>query len=72
MVEMRKEDLLYLVKGVTPNFSVFDDPRVKGNGNWVGEHVDRWDWDVSRLEKLDEPALYKLYVICRNSWRAGG
>lgn len=41
-VELDREDLLSLVKGKTPFYSVFEVPLVKNNGRWVGGHVDKW------------------------------
>ena len=66
-VELDREDLLSLVKGKTPYYSVFEEPIVKKNGKWIGGHVDKWQW--GNIESLSNEELFELYTICKNSWK---
>lgn len=67
-VELNKEDLRYLVKGITPDYSVFDNALVKRCGNFTGGFVDKWDWDHHELSRLSEQELMYLYTTCKDSW----
>jgi hypothetical protein len=66
-VDLKQEDLVSLVKGTTPNYSVLDHPLVRGRGRWTGGHVDRWDWNYT-VHLMKEDELWGLYLICRESW----
>lgn len=69
VVELDKGDIISLVMGVTPYYSVFEHPRVKSNGSYTGGFVDKWGWDKTSLQTLSENELYELYIICKNSWK---
>lgn len=65
-VELQKIDLISLVMGTSPRYSVLEHALVKSNGRWVGGHVDEWRWDGSSLSALTEEELWRLYVVCRD------
>lgn len=65
LVELNKKDLLFLVKGTSPSYNLFDDSVVKSCGTYSGSY-DRWDWLDSSLNKLTESELWSLYVKCSN------
>ena len=67
-LELDKEDLMALVKGTSPYYNVFENPLVKKCGSWTGGHVDKWSWG-SGLDSLSDEDLYKLYNICKDSWK---
>lgn len=67
-VELTKQDLISLVKGIEPYYSVFDNPIVKKCGSYAGGFSSGWDWDEYRLEELTENELWDLYILCRDSW----
>ena len=67
-VELNKKDLISLVMGIVPPYSVYNEPLVKKCGEHCGGFVDRWDWDNFELEKLTEEELYELYNICKEGW----
>lgn len=68
-IDLNRKDLISLVKGAVPNYSAFNDPLVKMCGNYIGGFLDRWDWDYTKLEELSDQDLFKLYNICKNSWK---
>lgn len=64
-----KEDLIAMVKGIEPYYNVFDHSLIKNCGKYIGGFCDRWEWDLDKLEKLDNRDLYNLYSICKQSWK---
>ena len=59
-----KPMLVDLVKGVTPNFSLF------GYLEKLGSYDDNrgWSWNERKLKELQEAALWNIYHKCKNSW----
>lgn len=68
-VNLNKEDLISLVKGEVPYYDIFDNELVDKSGKYIGGFHDKWEWDDYALKKLSEEELYKLYLICKNSWK---
>ena len=68
MVHLDRKDLISLVKGTEPFYSVFEHPLVKDNGDYVGGFVDKWAWNHPKLNTLSNEELVELYYICKNSW----
>ena len=66
IVELNKEDLISLVKGIKPDYKWFKEPLVSRCGNYVGGLVDDWFWN-SNLEDLSEEELWELYTICKQN-----
>lgn len=66
-VELDKKDLIALVKGTAPNYKVME--YMNNIGRYLGGMNDRWVWDDSKLGNLSEKTLYKVYTICKNSWK---
>lgn len=65
-LDLDKNDLISLVKGSQPNFSVMIHPSVQKYGN---ESPYRgWEWDNHRLKECNEDELLNIYTICKNSW----
>jgi hypothetical protein len=65
-VELKKKDLIHLIKGSEPDYSEFDNPLVKKAGHSYSDQYGRTSWD--NLESLTEEELWSLYVICKHSW----
>lgn len=63
--KLGKTELIHLVRGVYPYYSVFYLPLVNENGTYNDIHG--WKWNDS-LKILSEDDLYKLYQICLKSW----
>ena len=65
--ELDRRDLISLVRGIEPDYSVFDNPLVKKGGYYVGGMHDKWVWELGRLYHLDNDTLWELYNICKKS-----
>ena len=65
-VELERKDLEALVKGKPPYYNEFNNPLVIKAGHRRSDQYGRTNW--GSLENLTDEELYKLYVICRNSW----
>lgn len=60
-IEVSKEDLVNLITGTSPSFDLINSFTEMGIGNYIGGHVDRWNWNRSTLENLDEHELLEIY-----------
>jgi len=67
-VRLTKEDLANLVSSVSPNYSLFDHPIVKGRGTYIGGFCEKWEWGCNLEKELSESELWELYVMCRDSY----
>jgi len=67
-IEVDKQDLVNLVKGVVPNYELMRHFLIKPNGDYVGGFVDKWQWNVSNLKDQSEEVLYDIYKRCKESW----
>jgi hypothetical protein len=65
-IELDRKGLEILVKGSTPYYTQFNHPLVVKAGHHYAEQYGNTTW--SNLESLKDEELYKLYLICRNSW----
>ena len=65
-VELERKDLEALVKGKPPYYNEFDNPLVKKAGHVYIDQYGGTDWNS--LSELTSEELYKLYIICKNSW----
>lgn len=68
LVELEKEDPLFLVRGNFPHYSIFQHPLIDKSGCYVGGHVEKWIWN-NELTKLDEKTFWSIYELCKNSWK---
>ncbi len=68
-VDLDKKDLIAMVKGISPYYSLFNDTFVRQCGTYTGGLIDKWDWNIYKLETLTEKDLFGLYTLCKNSWR---
>jgi hypothetical protein len=64
-VELHREDLVRLLRGISPVYELTETPMVKPYGRFVGGHVDEWRWDVHLLQNLSEKELYDIYMQCK-------
>ena len=65
-IELDRKGLEILVAGSQPNYNEFDNPLVKKAGHRYYDQYGTSSW--YNLNTLTNEELYKLYVICRNSW----
>ena len=68
LVDLEKEDLIKLVKGISPYFTAMNEYHIKGMGNY-DDYRSSWEWDETALKQLDESDLLLIYYICKNSWK---
>lgn len=66
-LELDKNDLISIVMGTNPNFSVMGHNLIIGKGRFNG-HSNTWSWYRSKLEELTEYQLWDVYQICKSSW----
>ena len=69
LIELEKEDLVSLVRGQDPYYSIFEEKLVKENGYYVGGMSDRWVWNSYSLKELKEEELWELYLMCKKSYK---
>jgi len=68
-LELDKDDLIAMVNGVIPYYTLFNDPLIKQCRQHVGTNsIVGWSWNQYKLETLSEQELFQLYTICKNSW----
>ena len=65
-IELDRKGLEILVAGSQPNYNEFDNPLVKKAGHRYYDQYGTSSW--YNLNTLTNEELYKLYIICRNSW----
>lgn len=66
-LELMKKAFINMVKGTSPNFTIFDDPMVSKCGSYNGSYG-TWSWKDSELERLTEEELWSLYNLCVKSY----
>jgi len=67
-VELDRDDLVNLVKGVYPSYEIMDIEVIKMNGRYVGGFHDKWVWNEKFDNHLTEIDLWDMYILCRDSW----
>lgn len=68
-VKLNRKDIIALLLGSTPNYSVMD-KIPKELGYYVGGFVDDWKWNyISEDTPYTDEYLYDLYLMCKNSWK---
>ena len=67
-VDLDREDLLCLLKGTAPHYSLFGEVTIQTCGYFVGGFKDEWHWNNEMLNKLPDEGLYRLYILCKSSW----
>ena len=65
-VNLDKDDLISLVKGVKPSWTLMETLENQNLGRY--SDINGWHWDDSSLSALDEVALFTLYKNTKNSW----
>lgn len=67
-VELNKEDLITLVKGLDAPNELMKKYKKLGIGSYTGGFVDEWRWDKYGLKELSEEELYNIFQECRSYW----
>ena len=61
-----KTDLISLVKGTIPNYSIMSNPIIDKNGRYSGSY-DRWEWNYKAFEECTESELLETYYLLKSS-----
>lgn len=64
-VELKKEDIICLVKGCEPDYNMMGELERMELGYYTGGFEDRWEWNYSTSkcwDKYSEKELYDLYL----------
>lgn len=61
-IDLNRKDLAKLVGGNWPPLEDISMLEKRGLGRYTGGFHDRWDWDITALEKLSEQELYDMYL----------
>ena len=68
VVDLDRKDIISLLKGSKPNYSIMN-KIPKELGSYIGGFVGGWEWnDFSNVDYTDD-YLYNLYLMCKNSWK---
>ena len=65
LIDLQKYDLMSLVRGEMPNYSLFT---CLNDYGYYDDCRGEWHWHELILERLDKKELYELYLLCKNSW----
>lgn len=67
MVELDRKDIICLLRGTTPPYSVMN-KIPKELGSYIGGFVDRWQWNyIDENVPYNDEYLLNLYLMCKNS-----
>lgn len=66
-IEVSKKELIALIRGTEPHYSIMDDSLVSKVGRYIGGFNDRWEWNNSELNNLSESELLALFIRIKNS-----
>ena len=70
LLELEKKDLINMIKGVMPYYSLFEILIEKDYGSYADKKSNNsWVWNEERLQKMSEDKLFELYETCVNSYK---
>ena len=63
MVELDRYEILSLIKGICPNYSLINELTDQGFGRYIEGFVERWEWNEndSFWEKYSIEHLFEIY-----------
>ena len=67
LVELNRKDILRLVYGIKPYYSLFEYLIERGYGTYCEDDNDSWQWNEEKISKMSEQKLLDLYESCKNS-----
>ena len=62
LVDLKKEDLIKLVKSISPYFTAMNEPYIKGKGHY-DDYRSSWEWDETALKNAIDKTGYKVLSI---------
>lgn len=63
--ELDKEDIMAMVRGVTPSYDAIAHPVIQKAGKMWGGHSETWEW--GDLSTFSEEELMWIYSLCKQS-----
>lgn len=66
-IELDKQDLVYLLKGVHPGFSIMEELQEKNIGRYSDNRG--WTWNDTMIDDMSEEQLFALFERCKASLR---
>ena len=67
-VELDRKDIISLLKGSQPNYSVMSQIPEE-LGSYRGGFADEWSWNyISEDIPYTDEFLYNIYLMCKNLW----
>lgn len=67
LVELNKQDLINLVRGIEPTHKQMNDPRIAKNGSYFGGFNDRWEWHSYPFSDLNEEQIFDIYLYLKKT-----
>jgi hypothetical protein len=66
-VELDRKDIISLLRGTTPPYSVMN-KIPKKLGSYIGGFVDSWRWNyIDENVSYSDEYLFNLYLMCKNA-----
>ena len=62
-VTLTRQDVVHLLKGITPSYSAMSHPLISANGYYIGGHNDRWDWNYNAFQNNTMVELLEAYHV---------
>lgn len=69
LLQIDKSDLVNMVCGIEPYYSVWDNRLVSDNGGPSGPRGDEWKWNICKLDECNKEQLIEIYTLCKKSWK---
>ena len=66
LIDVDKEMLASLVRGMDPAYEIMEDPLIKFKGYYCGGHSDRWIWNHGFENSCTEENLWATYELLKN------
>ena len=65
--DLDRDDLIALVRGTSPNYSIMDDDLIRFCGAMAGAPNENWQW--GSLRRMSDEKLWDIYCMCKQSWK---
>lgn len=67
-IDLNKEDLINMCKGIDPDYIVMKHSLIESQGSYSGSY-DSWNWNMYSFKDYDEEQLIECYRILKTSWK---
>lgn len=61
-VTLDRKDIINLIKGTEPSYTLMEDPIIEQMGTFIGGFSDRWDWNNSKFQNFTITQLWSTYL----------